>query len=141
MGLSHLSPAPSLAGGRATVNIGLRYLVTVVCAGSAGVHAALVQPHLRESGVPLAAAFAAAALALALMAVAVRRPQHDSWAPACASALLGVLAGAYDRSRSSGIPLLIGQPEQLDPLGALATAAELTGAFAGALLISRKDRA
>ncbi len=124
----------------ATAEAVLRYFVTAVCAGSAGVHAALIGPHLAEGGPPLGSAFAAAAAALALAALAVRQPRHDPWAPMAAVAVLCVIAVSYLLSRSTGIPLLIGQAEELDPLGVATTAAELAGAACGVALISRKDR-
>lgn len=104
-------------------------------------HAALIQPHLAEGGLPLGSAFAVAAAALALAALAVRQPRHDSWAPAVATAVLCLIAVGYLLSRTTGIPLLTGQPEHPDPLGAATTAAELAGAVAGVALMSRKDRA
>jgi hypothetical protein len=126
--------------GPAAAGVVLRYGVTAVCAGSAGVHAALIQPHLSES-LPLGLAFAAATAALAVTALMVRQPRHDSWAPAAATAVLGVIAVSYLLSRTTGIPLLIDEAEQLDPLGAVTTVAELAGALCGAVLMSRKDRA
>jgi hypothetical protein len=117
----------------------LRYCVTTVCAGSAGVHAALIGPHLAEGGPPLGPAFAVAAAALAAAALAVRQPRHDSWAPAAAAAVLCVIAVSYLLSRSTGIPLLTGRAEQLDALGAGTTVAELAGATCGVVLMSRKD--
>jgi uncharacterized membrane protein YfcA len=71
--------------GQAWIDTGLRYCLTAVCAGSAGVHAALIQPHFLESG-QLGWAFTAAAIALALAALVVRQPRHDSWAIVAASA-------------------------------------------------------
>ena len=118
----------------------LRYFVAAVCAGSAGVHAALIGPHLAEGGPPLGSAFAAAAAALAVAALAVRQPRHDSWAPMAAAAVLCVIAVSYLLSRSIGIPLLIGEAEQLDPLGAVTTVAELAGAVCSVALMSRKDK-
>jgi hypothetical protein len=135
MSLSRVSPTAIVAGQTARVNAALRYVVTVACAASAGVHAALVRPHLEEA-VPLGLAFAASALALALVALAVRQPRHDPWAPAAATAVLCLIAVGYLLSRTAGIPLLITQPEGLDPLGAMTTAAELAGAAAGALLLT-----
>jgi hypothetical protein len=114
--------------------------VTTVCAGSAGVHAALVRPHIAEAGLLLGSAFAAAAVALALAALAVRLPRNDAWAPAAATAVLCVIAASYLLSRTTGIPVLISDPEQLDPLGIVTTAAEVAGAMAGAVLMSRRDR-
>lgn len=139
MGVPSVPSVPARARGRARADTVLRYCVTAVCAGSAGVHAALIQPHLAEGGLPLGSAFAAAAAALALAALAVTRPRHDSWAPAAATGVLCVIAVGYLLSRSTGIPLLIGEAESLDPLGAATTAAELAGAVCGAALLSRKD--
>jgi hypothetical protein len=107
-----------------------------VCAGSAGVHAALIQPHVLESGL-LGSAFTAAAIALALAALVVRQPRHDAWAIMAATATLCVIAVSYMLSRSTGVPLLIVQPEHVDPLGTVTTAAELAGAVCGAVLMSR----
>jgi len=129
----------ALRGGPAWIDTRLRYGLTGVCAGSAGVHAALIQPHLAESAL-LGSAFAAAAAALVLAALLVRQPRHDSWAIAAATVMLCVIGVSYLLSRSTGIPLLIIQPEQADPLGTVTTAAELAGAMCGAALISRRDK-
>ena len=94
----------------------LRYGVTAVCAGSAGVHAALIRPHLVEGGPPLGAAFAAAAAALALGALAVRQPRHDSCAPTAVSGVLFLIALSYLLSRTIGIPLLIRRSIMRRPL-------------------------
>ena len=128
--------ARALLRGQAWIDTGLRYGLTAVCAGSAGVHAALIQPHLLESGL-LGSAFTAAAIALALAALAVRQPRHDPWAIAAATATLCVIAVSYLLSRSTGIPVLIAAPEHVDPLGTVTTAAELAGAMCGAVLMSR----
>jgi hypothetical protein len=129
------------AKGRTLGDAVLRYAVTAVCAGSAGVHAALTGPHFAEGGPASGSAFAVAAVALALAALAVRQPRHDSWAPAAAAAVLCLVAVGYLLSRTAGIPLLTGHAELLDPLGAVTTAAELAGAVAGAALLSRRDKA
>ena len=126
--------------GSVTAEAVLRYCVTAVCAGSAGIHATLIGPHLAEGGLPLGSAFAVAATALAVAALAVRQPRRDSWAPVAATAVLCVIAVSYLLSRSIGIPLLIDRAEQLDPLGAGTTLAELAGAACSVALISRKDR-
>ena len=127
MTLPAISRVPVLRGGPAWIDTGHRYCLTAVCAGSAGVHTALIQPHLAESRL-LGLAFAAPAAALVLAALVVRQPRHDSWAIAVATATLCVIAVSYLFSRSTGIPLLIVQPEQVDPLGTVTTAAELAGA-------------
>jgi hypothetical protein len=131
-----LTGARALRAKQAWIDTGLRYCLTAVCAGSAGVHAALIQPHFLESGL-LGSAFTAAAIALALAALAVRQPRHDSWAIVAATATLCVIAVTYMLSRSTGIPLRIVQPEHVDPLGTVTTAAELAGAICGAVLMSR----
>ncbi len=131
---------PASLRGHDTAGILLRYWATAVCAGSAGVHAALVGPHVAEGGPPLGSAFAAAATALAIAALTVRQPRHDRWAPAAAAVVLCVVAVSYLLSRSTGLPLLIRQAERLDPLGAITTIAELAGAVSCAALMSRKER-
>lgn len=113
-----------------------RYIVTLACAASAGVHAALIGPHLAEGGLPLGGAFAVAALLLAAAALAVRQPRHDAWAPLAAAGVLALTAAAYLLSRTAGIPLLIPAAEHFDVLGAVTTAAELAGAITGAALAS-----
>ena len=119
----------------------LRYVVTVVCAASAGIHAALVQPHVEEAGPLVGDAFAAASLALVVAALTVRQPRHDAWAPIAAAAVLGLIAVGYVLSRTTGIPLLITDREELDPLGVFTTGAELIGALAAAVLIRMKETA
>lgn len=131
-----LTHAHAVRAKQAWIDTGLRYCLTAVCAGSAGVHAALIQPHFLESRL-LGSAFTAATIALALAALAVRQPRHDSWAIPAATATLCVIAVSYMLSRSTGIPLLIAAPEHVDPLGTVTTAAELAGAMCGAALMSR----
>ena len=141
MGLSSAHPVPVGFRLTAVADTVLRYVVTAVCAASAGVHAALIGPHLAE-GLPIGLGFAVATAVLALAALAVRQPRHDPWAPGVAAAALCLIAIAYVLSRSSGIPLLIGHAEELDPLGIATTSAEIVGAVASAaLLLPRKDRA
>jgi hypothetical protein len=129
----------ALRGGPAWIDTGLRYCLTGACAGSAGVHIALIRPHLAES-LLLGSAFAVAAAALVLAALVVRQPRHDPWAIAAATVTLCAIGVSYLLSRSTGLPLLIVQPEQVDPLGTVTTAAELAGAMCGAALISRRDK-
>jgi peptidoglycan/LPS O-acetylase OafA/YrhL len=141
MALSRVLAPPILTERSGRPATALRYVVTVVCAASAGVHAALVQPHVEEAGPLLGAAFAAASLALAVTAVAVRQPSHDAWAPAAAAIVLGLLAISYLLSRTTGLPLLITDREELDPLGVLTTGAEFIGALAAAVLIRIEETA
>lgn len=125
-----------LATGR--VNVAVRYYVVLVCTASAGVHAALVPEHLRESRA-LGLAFALCAGFLALAALVLRQSRHDSWAPRTAGILLGLTALTYAMSRTTGIPWLIPDPEQLDVLGLATSAAEVLAALSATLLITRKE--
>ena len=141
MHLSNVSTRPIVAGPQAAVNVVLRYAVALACAVSAGVHAALVPDHWAEGGPALGGAFAVYAIASAAFAMAVRRPEHDGWAPAAAAAVLALTVLAYGLSRTAGLPLLISEPEALDPLGVLTSAAEVLGVLSGLLLTTRKDPA
>src|SRR6185437_10642440 len=122
--------------GPAWIDTSLRYCLTAICAGSAGVHASLIGEHFTESTL-LGSAFVAATLAMALAALVVRQPRHDRWGLALATAALSVIAVSYMLSRSTGIPVLIVQPEHVDPLGTVTTSAELAGALFGAVLMAR----
>lgn len=141
MALLRLSAPPIVAERSGRLATILRYAVTIVCAASAGIHAALVQPHVEEAGLLLGAAFAAASVALAVAALAVRQPRHDAWAPVTAGVVLCVIAVSYLLSRTTGLPLLITDHEELDPLGVLTTGAELLGALAAVVLIRQKETA
>ncbi|MEO8518123.1 MAG: hypothetical protein ABI438_03000 [Dermatophilaceae bacterium] len=133
-----LSTIGSLHLARGRVNVALRYVVVLVCAASAGVHAALVPEHLRESRT-LGLAFALCAGLLALAALLLRQSRHDSWAPRTAVILLSLAALTYAMSRTTGIPWLIPDPEQLDVLGLATSAAEVVAALSATLLITRKE--
>jgi peptidoglycan/LPS O-acetylase OafA/YrhL len=115
-----------------------RDVVSVLCAASAGVHAALVPHHLHES-VRLGSAFLCSAIALALVAVVVRPPRRARWPPATAAAVLAATALAYMLSRTVGLPGLLDTPETIDPLGVVTTAAEAVGVWACLPLLYRKD--
>lgn len=117
----------------------VRLLVASTCAASAGVHAALTADHLRES-VVLGVAFALSAGALTAAALAVRDPRFDRWAPLAGGCVLALTAVAYALSRTTGIPLLVPDPEPVDPLGMTTFAAELCAALAATSLIPRKVR-
>jgi len=145
-----LSLAPILTVRSTQVNVGLRHVIVLVCAASAGVHAALVPDHLREGGPRLGGAFVLSAVLAALAAVALRRPQQaPQQTPqqlraakaaylATGLMLLGT-AAAYVLSRTSGLPFLIPDPEELDPIGAVTSAAEVLGGLASLFLITRKE--
>ncbi len=99
-----------------------------VCAGSAGVHAALVLPHSHESA-GLAAAFAVSAVALGVGAVALALDSGQTVTTVVALLLVGV-ATAYALSRTTGIPGLTVHPEPLDAFGTVVSCLELAAACA-----------
>jgi drug/metabolite transporter (DMT)-like permease len=137
-----LSLAPILTRQAAPVNridVGLRYAVVLVCAASAGAHAALTPDHLREGGVGLGGAFLGAAVAPALLALALRRPRPRRWVPPAAVLVLLGTAIAYVLSRTTGLPLLISHPEEVDLVGSVTSATEVAGAIASTFLMIRRD--
>lgn len=135
-----LSSGPMLARSAGSVNDALRGTVVLVCAASAGVHSALVPEHLAEGGPLLGGAFAASALALAVVAVLARRPGRERRVVSVAVVVLVANALAYLLSRTTGLPLLIPDPEEVDLLGVATTLAEVVGAVAGVLLLTRKEQ-
>ncbi|HSF26744.1 MAG TPA: hypothetical protein VLC50_04425 [Actinomycetes bacterium] len=141
MHLSYVASRPIVAGPPTVVNVVLRHVVAVAAAISAGVHVALVPDHWAEGGPTLGLAFAVAGVAAGAVALFVRRPEHDVWAPLAAAIVLAATVLAYALSRTVGVPWLISEPEGLDPLGVLTTVAELFGAVSGLLLTTRKDPA
>lgn len=121
-----LSTPPWSARGTAPVNGPARDFAAVVCASSAGVHAALVRPHLHESAA-LGAAFAVAAVALAVASIAVAVLDPGPAAVAAVVLLVGT-AAAYLVSRTTGIPGLTVHPEPFDFLGTAVSCLELAAA-------------
>lgn len=117
-------------------SIFLASLVTAsACALSAGIHAALIPDHLRESP-GLGGAFVLACLMLLVVTViVVARPRSAVAGPAAALLLSG-LTLAYVASRTTGIPLLEPDPEPTEMVGTLAVIVQLAGA-AGALWLTR----
>jgi hypothetical protein len=109
-----------------------------VCAASAGVHAALVEPHSHESAI-LAVAFAVSAVALAMAAVALAVDAGPTVTTVVALLLVGV-AAAYALSRTTGLPGLTVHPEPLDVFGTVVSCVELTAAWALVRLPTRRSR-
>ncbi|MGN6575388.1 MAG: hypothetical protein ACTHKG_06855 [Nocardioides sp.] len=129
---------PSVWSGVRPVNEPARTTAVLVCAGSAGVHLALVPEHLHESGA-LGAAFLLDGLLLAVAAVLLGDPARETRTTPAVAARLVATAGAYVLSRTSGIPWLLPDPEPLDALGAVTTVSELAGANACVLLTLRRE--
>ena len=121
-----LLPEPASANAQSGVNVVHTDLCAVVCAGSAGVHAALVAPHAHES-TRLAVAFALAGVALGLAAVALAVAPRAGVVGAAAALLLSV-ALAYLLSRTTGIPGLTVHQEPFDALGVATSLGEAAAA-------------
>lgn len=109
------------------VNIDGAELCALVCAGSAGVHGALVVPHVSES-TSMAVAFAAATVALVIAALAQVMVPSPAVSATVATLLLAV-ATAYLLSRTSGIPGFTEHPEPFDTLGATTSVAEVAASI------------
>jgi hypothetical protein len=135
MGLSVVS---IVEPGRVRINRSLRGAVALVCAASAGVHAALVPTHLRE-GTLIGAAFVLSVVLLASAALWVRTARGPAYR--VAAVLLGT-AGCYLLSRTTGLPWLIPDPEPVDAVGTLTSLAEVAAAVAvlGLPRIRKEDR-
>jgi drug/metabolite transporter (DMT)-like permease len=111
-----------------------RNVVIVACAISAGVHAGLVPEHLREAP-PLGVAFVLAAAGLAMTAVLVARRPSDGRPPVLAALLFGALIAGYAASRTTGLPLLNAEHEELDSVGLVTQVVEVAGLVAALLLV------
>lgn len=122
-----LSTASSSTPASTRVNIDGAGFCALVCAGSAGVHGALVVPHANESA-PMAIAFGVAAGALVIAAFAQAFVPSPAGSAAVAALLLAV-AAAYLLSRTSGIPGFTEHPEPFEPLGATTSLAEVAAAI------------
>lgn len=101
-------------------------LVALVCAGSAGVHGALVVPHVEESGA-MAVAFGLSTVLLAVAAVGMALDPTRPVAYAVAALLAGV-AAAYLLARTTGLPGLTDHPEPFDAVGTVVSVLEVAGA-------------
>ena len=119
------------------MNVELRRdLVVLACGISAGIHAALGPHHFHEA-VGEGLGFLGAALALSALVVAL------TLRPASVTALAGaaiVLAGsvvAYCLAITTGVPLLLPEPESIDGLALATKAIEGVGLVAALGLIGR----
>jgi hypothetical protein len=98
----------------------------VCCAISAGVHAALVPEHLRES-VVTGAGFVVATTVLVLVIIGVTVwPQSQAVTSFGALVLLGLVV-SYAVASTSGIPILHPDVDPVDTLGVMTKAVEVLG--------------
>jgi hypothetical protein len=114
-----------------------RQLLILVCAASAGVHAALAPEHWRES-VASGAAFAVAAIALAACGVMLDRRPGSRLAVRAAAALLAGLIGAYLVTRLTALPPLAEHAEPVDGVGLVTKLVEVVGLIS-ALLVGQRS--
>ncbi len=115
-----------------------RWLLSVACAISAGVHLALVPEHLHESLI-LAAGFAVTAVALFATAVWNARGPASAESAALTSGLLVVLIALFAASRSIGLPG-VAEAEPLDVVGGLTQVVQVIGLAAALTLMRRSTR-
>jgi cytochrome bd-type quinol oxidase subunit 2 len=110
-----------------------RDLLIVTCAMSAGVHAALVPEHLAESAAA-GGGFIAATVLLAALAVALTRRQDGRLVAAAALTLLGLLV-SYVLAVTTGMPILMPDPEPVEGIALATKAVEIVGLLAAVGLL------
>lgn len=111
-----------------------RNLLIIACAISAGIHAALVPEHLDES-TAAGVGFIVATVLLAALAVALTvRPPTPLVAMFAIATLAGLLV-AYVLAVTSGVPVLMPQPEPVDGLALATKAIEIVGLVAALSLL------
>jgi hypothetical protein len=91
-------------------------VVIVVCAATAGAHAALVPRHL-EHDPRLGIAFVGATALLLAAAVALAYRPDDATVGTATALLLAALIGAYAINVTTGLPWLSDGPEPVDLVG------------------------
>jgi hypothetical protein len=115
-----------------------RDVLIVTCAVSAGIHAALVPEQLEES-TAAGGGFVAATVVLGALAVALtRRPGSPSVVLAAALTLAGLIV-TYVLATTSGMPVLMPEPEPVEGLALATKAVELLGIAAAWSLVRRED--
>lgn len=102
-----------------------RDILALSCAISAGIHAGLTPDHVREN-VAAGVGFAASAVALAVLAVVLSR-NPSRFSIDATIAVLGGLIVAYVLAVTTGIPVLVPEPEPVDALALLTKAVEIIG--------------
>jgi hypothetical protein len=113
-----------------------RDALVVVCAISAGIHAALVPGHFAEGTGP-GIGFAAAAVLLAALVVGLTLHPERRALVAGAGAVLAGLIASYVLASTTGLPLLHPQPEPVDGLALATKAIELGGLLAAGEVLWR----
>jgi hypothetical protein len=112
-------------------------VVVLVCAASAGAHAALVPRHLGHEP-RLGIAFVAATAALVALAAGLTWRPNDATVGQATTLLLTGLLGAYALNVTTGVPWLSDGPETVDLVGLATKAVEAIGLFFSIQLIPTK---
>lgn len=111
-----------------------RDVLIVVCAISAGIHAALAPEHFREA-TAAGIGFVAATVLLGVLAVALTLRPASRAAAATAAAVLAGLLASYALAITTGMPLLHPEPEAVDTLALVTKAVELAGLLVAVRLL------
>ncbi len=114
-----------------------RDLVIVMCAISAGIHAALAPEHFRE-GRAAGTGFLAAALLLAVVATGLTRRSENSILLVSAGTIFAGLIGSYMLAATIGLPLLHPESEPVTGLAVFTKACEAVGLIAAADVLLRR---
>jgi hypothetical protein len=113
-------------------------LLVLACAASAGAHAGLVPEHLHEAPRLGAAFIVAVGLLIAAGAALLARPADRRVARAAAVLMAGLIV-AWAVSRTTGIPLLQPDPEEVDAVGVVTKLVEAAGLWLAAWLSQSPD--
>lgn len=111
-------------------------VIVLVCAVSAGIHAALAPEHFREA-TAAGLGFAGSTAALVLIAVALTCRPDSRAALAVAAIVLGGLIVAYALAVTTGVPVFMPEPEPLDGLALVTKAVEAVGLLVAANALRR----
>jgi hypothetical protein len=113
-----------------------RDVVILVCAVSAGIHAALVGDHFVE-GFGAGMGFLAATVLLASVVVALSRRPVSLVALAAASAVLAGLISSYAFAITTGLPVVHPEPESIGSLALATKAIEALGLIVALHLVGQ----
>ena len=113
-----------------------RDALILVCAISAGIHAALTPDHFSE-GTGAGLGFLVATVLLAALAVVLTLRPQGTAATATAGVVLAGLIVSYALAITPGLPILQPAPEPLDGVALVTKAVEAVGLLAAAHLVRR----
>jgi hypothetical protein len=113
-----------------------RDVVILACAISAGIHGALVPDHFTD-GTGAGVGFVAATVMLAALVVAMTLRPASALAFAGAAAVLAGLLVSYALATTTGLPVLLPDPEPVDGLALTTKAIEAVGLLAASGLARR----